>query len=129
MKLAKPLFFTLGCVTLVLAILGIVLPLLPTTPFLLLSAACFMRSSDTMYQWLTHHKHFGPLISNYMKYRAVTLKTKVIAITTLWIFIMFSVILFGYSIWVKALLLAIALGVSLYIHSLKVLVLSKGDDK
>ncbi|PFG55673.1 hypothetical protein ATG66_1986 [Vibrio sp. ES.051] len=59
-----------------LGIAGIALPLLPTTPFILLASACFMRGSPAFHHWLHHHKTFGPVLKNWNKHRAVTFKIK-----------------------------------------------------
>ncbi len=66
-----------GVASLGLGALGVVLPLLPTTPFLLLAAACFFQSSDRLYDWLMRHRWFGPYIRNHREHRAITLGAKV----------------------------------------------------
>ncbi|MBU2896473.1 YbaN family protein [Vibrio hepatarius] len=65
-----------GVLSLLLGFLGIFLPLLPTTPFILLSSACFMRSSPTFHRWLHQHKTFGPMLDNWHQHRAITSKIK-----------------------------------------------------
>jgi len=65
-----------GGLSLLLGFLGIFLPVLPTTPFVLLASACFMRSSPRFNQWLVAHKTFGPIIENWHQHRAVTRKVK-----------------------------------------------------
>lgn len=65
MTFPKPLLVSLGILCVGLGSAGIVLPLVPTTPFLLLAAACFAKSSDWFYRWLLGHRHFGPVIKNY----------------------------------------------------------------
>ncbi|MGL1933683.1 MAG: YbaN family protein [Fibrobacterales bacterium] len=112
------LFLFLGTLFLLLGIVGIVLPLLPTTPFLLLSAACYMRSSEKLYHWLTHHKTFGPLINNYLQHRALSLTTKITAISTLWLFILFATFVVTHLLWVQIALIVIATGVTFYLLSL-----------
>ncbi|WP_372059768.1 YbaN family protein [Vibrio alginolyticus] len=69
-------FNTVGGLCIVLGIAGIALPLLPTTPFILLASACFMRGSPAFHQWLHNHKTFGPILGNWHKHRAVTSKVK-----------------------------------------------------
>ncbi|AIU68489.1 membrane protein [Vibrio coralliilyticus] len=65
-----------GGLSLCLGFLGIFLPLLPTTPFILLASACFMRSSPTFHRWLHEHKTFGPILDNWHQHGAVTSKVK-----------------------------------------------------
>jgi uncharacterized membrane protein YbaN (DUF454 family) len=62
-----------------LAVLGIFLPLLPTTPLLLLAAACFSRSSARWHQWLLNHRTFGPIIRNWQEKRCIPRKAKIVA--------------------------------------------------
>ena len=104
-----------GFVSLILGVVGIVLPLLPTTPFLLLSAACFARSSDKFYHWLLSHPWFGHYIDNYRQGRGIPLKVKVVAIAIMWLSISCSIIFFVNFIWAKLLLLCIAIAVSCYL--------------
>ncbi len=108
-----------GIISLSLGIIGVFVPLLPTTPFLLLAAACFLRSSDPLYQWLTHHRWFGNYISNYIKYRAVSLKTKVTALSFLWITILSSAVFFTNHLWVRIALIVIVAAVTIHILKLK----------
>ena len=75
---------TAGIFALSLGIIGIVVPLLPTTPFLLLAAACFVRSSEKLYAWLLHHKWFGEYIRHYREHRAITLRAKIVILVLLW---------------------------------------------
>ncbi len=88
-----------GFITLFLGILGIVLPLLPTTPFLLLSAACFVRSSDRLYHWLITNKWFGKYIRDFREKRGIPLKAKVIGVTVLWVSMLSSAFFFV-DLWV-----------------------------
>ncbi|WP_286036668.1 YbaN family protein [Vibrio sp. SCSIO 43135] len=82
-----------GGLSLLLGIIGIVLPLLPTTPFILLASACFMRSSPRFHSWLHHHATFGPIIANWEQNRAVTKQVKKRGAVLI-------VISFLFSIWV-----------------------------
>jgi uncharacterized membrane protein YbaN (DUF454 family) len=81
----------LGFVFLGLGIIGIVLPLLPTTPFVLLSAACFARSSERWHRWLMANETFGPMIRNWEERRCISRRVKTIGILTM-------VLVGGYSI-------------------------------
>lgn len=116
----KYILIAVGCLSLVLGILGIFLPLLPTVPFLLLTAYCFARSSDRLYQWLINHKTFGSYIYNYQTYRAITRKTKVMAIAFMWGSMGISMSLLP-SVYICLLLLFLGMGVTFYILSLQTL--------
>jgi len=98
-----------------LGLIGIFIPLLPTTPFLLLAATCFARSSKRFYNWLLNNKLFGKYITSYLDGKGVPLSTKIISITILWITIVSSAIFFVDKFWVKLLLILIALAVSVHI--------------
>ena len=67
----RPLFIAGGLLCLGLAVLGLFLPLLPATPFLLLAAACFARSSERLHTWMLRHRHFGPLLRDWEAHRAI----------------------------------------------------------
>lgn len=121
MSLRKIALVTAGVLCVGLAVLGIFVPVLPTTPFLLLAAACFVRSSDRLYNWLIHHKWFGNYIRYYREYRAVTLKSKVIALVMLWGVIGYTALAVVSTLWVRVLLAAIATGVTLHLIHLKTL--------
>ncbi|MCH8243491.1 MAG: YbaN family protein [Planctomycetes bacterium] len=72
-----------GLVFLAIGVIGIVLPLLPTTPFLLLTTFCFARSSPRLNRWLLNHATFGALISNWQKYGSIDRRSKLIAIAVI----------------------------------------------
>lgn len=112
---------TVGILAVALGTVGIVVPLLPTTPLLLLAAACFVRSSDRLYGWLLGHRLFGSYIRNYRDHRAVTWQTKVFTLILLWSTIGYSVVQIVSSPALRAILLAIALAVSVHVLSLKTL--------
>ena len=98
-KFVRSLLFVAGTITLILGAIGIVLPILPTTPFLLLSLACYLRSSERMTHWMLNNKYFGKYIKNYKEGKGITLKTKIFTITVLWIKI-------GYAIYIVPIWLA-----------------------
>lgn len=111
-----------GSVSLVLGILGMFLPLLPTTPFLLLSAAVWVKASPALYQWLLNHKVFGEYIRNFREHRAIPLRVKIISVSLVWLTI-------GYCIfavvdewwWAQMLMTLLAIGISWHILSFKTL--------
>ncbi len=79
----KGLYLTAGFVLVALATLGIFLPLLPTTPLLLLAAGCFAQSSERWHRWLMEHRIFGPIIHSWQEHRCIPLKAKIISIATI----------------------------------------------
>jgi uncharacterized membrane protein YbaN (DUF454 family) len=91
-KLVRTLWFIAGTICVVLGAIGMVLPILPTTPFLLAAAACYYKSSERMHRWLLNNKWFGEYIRNYTEGKGLTMKTKVTALTVLWITIGFSTV-------------------------------------
>ena len=105
---------TLGTLFVALGIAGIVLPLVPTTPFLLLAAACYARSSEKHYNWLMNHKWFGEYLRNYQAGRGIPLKVKLLAIGFLWLTIG-STAAFVIDIrWLQVLMICTAAAVSLH---------------
>ncbi|UCF45008.1 MAG: YbaN family protein [Candidatus Bathyarchaeota archaeon] len=84
-KLARALWLIAGTICLVLGAIGIVLPILPTTPFLLAAAACYYKSSPRMHNWLLNNKWFGEYIRNYKEGKGLSAKTKIFTLTILWI--------------------------------------------
>lgn len=108
----------LGGIALALGIVGIFLPLLPTTPFLLLAAALWVRSSPRLYAWLLSHRCFGEYIRNFRENRAIPLRAKVFSISLMWAAMLYCIfgILAGW--WLAQLaLLAVAVGVTWHILS------------
>lgn len=115
------LLIAAGSVSLALGVLGMFLPLLPTTPFLLLSAACYGKSSERFYRWLVNHRLFGAYIQNYLGRRGVPLQAKIYTLGVLWTTILISVAFAVRSLYGRVLLLAIATGVTIHILKLKTL--------
>jgi hypothetical protein len=79
----RTLWLLIGLTSLALGIAGVVLPLLPTTPFVLLSAYCFARSSPRLHDWLLSHRLFGPLIRNWEQHRAISPRAKLLAVLSM----------------------------------------------
>ena len=119
-KLLNYLCTILGFLCVGFAVLGMFLPVLPTTPWLLLAAWLFYKGNPKMRIWLLNNKYLGPYIHNYIKYRAIPLKSKIISISMLWITILFSVYIVN-PIWLKILLLCIAVGVTIHLLMIKTL--------
>jgi len=110
----------LGWLSVALGVLGIFLPVLPTTPFLLLAAACFMRSSRRFYLWLVEHPRLGPWIRDYLSGEGIPRRAKGYAIALMWLSIAISCWLVP-LIWARAFMLTSAVLVSLYILKQKTL--------
>ncbi len=113
----KLLLTIVGTLAIVLGVIGIFLPLLPTTPFLLLAAACFARSSKSMHDWLMNHPLFGDYLRNYEEGRGIPARAKVVALVMMWSSLSYAVWRYE-SMWLRALLLAVGAGVSIYLWRL-----------
>ena len=114
-KIVKVLYFIGGTTSLILGIIGIVLPILPTTPFLLLAAACYARSSEKFYNWLLNNRILGSYIRNYIEGRGMPIKVKIFTISMLWITILISAFLIIQIFWIRVVLLIIAIAVTIHI--------------
>ncbi|UOR10813.1 YbaN family protein [Halobacillus amylolyticus] len=122
MKLVKKIILIIvGFLSLGLGLAGILLPLLPTTPFLLLAAACFVRSSNKLYYWLITNKWFGSYIRDFRAGNGIPLKAKVIGVTTLWISIIYSAFFIVPLVTVRIVMLLVASYFTWYILSQKTL--------
>jgi hypothetical protein len=111
----KYLWIIGGTTSLALGFLGIFLPLLPTTPFLLLSAFCYARGSSRLYDWLLRNRLFGCYIKNWREGRGIPLKSKIIAVILITVSIGYSVLyIIPYTIG-KVLFVLLAVALSYYI--------------
>jgi hypothetical protein len=104
-----------------LGIVGIFVPVLPATPFLLLAAVCYARSSQRLYNWLLTNRWCGAYIRNYREGKGISLKLKAVTLSLLWLTIGASAILAVELWWVRLILLAIAIGVTTHIMRLRTL--------
>jgi uncharacterized membrane protein YbaN (DUF454 family) len=102
-----------------LGILGAVLPLLPTTPFLLVAAACFYRSSPRFYNLLMNNRYFGGYLRDYREGRGVHWRVKSAAIGLLWLSAMVSIVFFVPFLWLKILVLAMVTAATVHISLIK----------
>lgn len=118
--LVRYTLLVIGWVSVALGVIGIFLPVLPTTPFLLLAAACFVRSSRRFYIWLVEHPRLGPWLRDYLDGNGIPLRGKVYAITAMWISIAISCWLVPLP-WARAAMLTSAVLVTLYILKQKTL--------
>ncbi len=119
----------LGIILLVIGITGIMLPLLPTTPFLLLATACFAKSSPTLHDRLINNKVFGKYIRNYQENKGISLRVKVTSLFFLWISIGYTLYFILENNYVRTVIIAIVIGVSVHILRMKTLKESAEMDK
>ena len=112
------LYSLLGTVSLVVGIIGIFIPVLPTTPLVLLAAYCYYRGSRRMYHWLMSHPHLGTYIKNLTEKKIIPLHTKIVTLSLLWTSLLFCAYILE-PLWLKALMIAIAIGVTWHILSYK----------
>ena len=125
-SIRRALLITAGLAAVVAGAIGIVVPLLPTTPFLLLAAVCFVRSSDRLYRWLTTNRVFGVYLRNYQEHRAMPAGMKWCAISVLWLTIGVSIAAIGH-LSVRILLVVVGIGVTILIARIRTLK-SRRDD-
>jgi uncharacterized protein len=116
-QVKKWLLIAAGTTCVCLGVAGIFLPLLPTTPFLLLAAVCYAGSSQKFYHWLLNNRWFGRYIKNYREGKGLTLTTKVVSLASLWATIGISVAFCVPWLAGRLALLAVAVGVTLHILS------------
>ncbi len=116
-RIVQILLLIAGCVAVALGILGLFLPVLPTTPFMLLAAYCFCRSSQRLYIWLMSHPVFGFKLYSYRVTHGMTLRAKWQVWIFLWLSIGLSMMLVP-SWWLRALLFLVALSVTAHIAHL-----------
>ena len=98
-----------GTLALGVGIIGLVLPVLPTTPFLLIAAGCYIRSSPRLYHWLIHHPRLGPSVRRYIAQKAIPLQVKLISLAIAWAVLGGSALFLVQAWWLKGLLIAVAL--------------------
>ncbi|WP_329574428.1 YbaN family protein [Kingella kingae] len=116
--LMNALLWLIGAISLLLGIIGIVLPVLPTTPFILLTAACWARASPRFHRWLHQHRYFGPMVQNWEERRAVPRRAKYLAWRMMTLSCTWLLIQFPQRWYVGASTAAVCLCVGLWMKSL-----------
>ena len=114
-KIKSTIFTVFGTIFLIIGAIGVFIPVLPTTPFLLLAAACYLRGSERLHRWLIYNRVFGEFIRNYTEGRGIKQRQKIYTISFLWLMIIFSVIYVLNNSLFRILLLFIAMVVSIHI--------------
>jgi uncharacterized membrane protein YbaN (DUF454 family) len=102
-----------------LGILGVIIPILPTTPFLLLAASCYAKSSEKLHCWLLGNNWLGKHIKNYTEGKGIPFKMKVISVSLLWLTIAYTVFYVTQLSLLRIVVITVAVGVTLHIFSIK----------
>ncbi len=118
-KVKKVILISIGTLFVGIGLIGIIVPILPTTPFLLVAAALYAKSSQKFYNWLINNRFFGKYIKNYREGKGIPLRVKIFAISLLWITITCSAIFAVDIIYVKIILFAVAVAGTFYIVRIK----------
>jgi len=116
---AKYFYLISGFLLVAIGVIGIFLPLLPTTIFLILASVCFVKSSPRANEWLRNHKVLGAYIKNYQDKSGLTITSKIFNLILLWGMITLSAFLFTDGFYIRLLLFAIAMGVSIHLVMIK----------
>jgi uncharacterized membrane protein YbaN (DUF454 family) len=119
-NLTRTILIVCGTLCVALGVLGIFLPVLPTTPFLLLAAYCYARSSGRFYEWLLNNRWCGAYIRNYRQGRGIPLKQKVFTISLLWLTIGSTAWFAISQWWLRLILLGIAIGVTIHLAKIRI---------
>jgi uncharacterized membrane protein YbaN (DUF454 family) len=117
--LKRRLLIGAGTLATGLGIIGVFIPILPTTPFLLLAAACYMRSSERFYQWLINNRIFGAYVRNYIEGKGMPIRIKIFTILLLWLAIGLSITFGVQNIVIRIVLICVAIGVTVHIVLIK----------
>ncbi len=115
----KIVFIILGSICLMLGVIGIIVPLLPTTPFLLLAAFFYGKSSHRLQQWLFNNKVFGSYLTNYVEGRSISIRNKIYTLLLLWLAIGYTIFFAISNFLIRMLLLLIAICVTIHILTIK----------
>ncbi|MBK8465594.1 MAG: YbaN family protein [Chloracidobacterium sp.] len=119
MDIRKATLIFFGTVCVGLGVLGIFLPLMPTTVFLLMAAYCYSRSSERFHNWLLNNRWLGRYIKNYKSGEGISVRQKATTIAILWASIGFSIWYVAGAFWLTLLLAAIAIGVTIHLVMIK----------
>ena len=120
-QLKRRLFIIAGTIALGLGVIGIILPVLPTTPFLLLAAICYMRGSQRLYNALLRNRFVGNYVRNYLEGRGMSLRNKIWTISLLWIAILCTAFLVTESLVIRIILAVVLIGVTIHILLIRTL--------
>jgi uncharacterized membrane protein YbaN (DUF454 family) len=116
--LRRGVYFSVGAISVTMGVIGIFVPLWPTTCFLLLAGWCFARSSERAERWLHENRLFGRYLRDYREHGMISPRVRTTSVATLWAFIGLSAFLLASRLWVVALLLLVAIAVTAHLYSL-----------
>ncbi|VAW61515.1 hypothetical protein MNBD_GAMMA11-2544 [hydrothermal vent metagenome] len=105
----RVMYFSLAWVFFALGAIGVLLPVLPTTPFMLLALWAFSRSSERFHQWLYHHRFFGPPLQKWQKYGVIPLPAKIMSVSFMSVSFSYMLMFSPVAIWLKLLVGAVML--------------------
>ena len=120
-KMMRGVYIVVGTIALVIGAIGLFLPVIPTTPLVILAAACYYRGSDRLHNWILSSRWFGETVKNYQEGRGLTRDTKVRAISMMWAMILISAWFFVSNLFVRVAIICVAIGVTVYLVSLPTL--------
>jgi len=120
-RIKKFFLILVGYIFIGLGILGIILPIMPSTIFFILAAASFLRSSEKNYERLINNRYIGKYIKNYIEQHGMTKSSKIVSISFLWVTLLVSIFIFAEFLWLKILLTLIGIGVTMHISKLNTL--------
>jgi uncharacterized membrane protein YbaN (DUF454 family) len=121
-SLRKGIYIIVGTLALAIGIIGIFLPVVPTTPLVLLSAACYLRGSEKLHRWILSNPRFGEIIENYESGKGLKRSIKVKAIGLMWIMILISAFYFVDSVIARIAMILISSLVTIYLIRLPTIV-------
>jgi uncharacterized membrane protein YbaN (DUF454 family) len=126
-RITKSAWILSGSVCIALGMMGVLLPILPATPFFLLAAFCYGRGSQRFYDWLVYRSWAGGIIRNYRSGRGIPLKLMVVTLLILWLTIGSSVGCVALPWWLDVILLCVAVGVTIHLLMMKSVPLAHSD--
>ena len=118
-RITRILLIVAGTLCVALGVIGIFVPLLPTTPFLLLAAVCYARSSERLYDWLLTNRWFGDYVRHYREGKGLPLKQKILTLTALWLTLGYAALFVVSQAWAQIILFGIALTVTIHLLRIK----------
>ncbi len=121
-KVKRVIYLVIGTLALVLGAIGLFLPVLPTTPFVILAAACYLRSSKRMHAWILQSRLFGETVENYQAGRGLKRDTKIRALVLMWAAISISAFFFVDQLIFRGAMFLVASGVTIYLLRLPTLI-------